>query len=100
MAHGAIVADIKETVQVNVDVTNKHLDDFEMLADEPMPPDTLIRKYIIHSGANLQRWRSVRGMHYNAQAFLSYLVDTKRLKIIIDDGYLKYVRPDCLPQEH
>ena len=100
MAHNAIVDDIKETAQVNIDVTNAHLDAFEMLADEPLSPDELIRKYIIHSGANLQRWRSVRGMHYNAQAFLAYLVDVKRLKLIIDDGYLKYVRPDCLPQEN
>lgn len=99
MAHGAIVDDIKETVQVNIEVTNKHLDDFEMLADEPLSPDSLIRKYIIHSGGNLARWRSVRGAHYNAQAYLSYLVDMKRLKLIIDDGYLKYVRPDCLPQQ-
>ena len=92
--------DIRETVQVNIDMTNKHLDDFEKLADEPLTPDSLIRKYIIHSGGNLARWRSVRGAHYNAQAYLSYLVDTKRLKLLIDDGYLKYIRPDCLPQEN
>ena len=100
MAHGDIVDDIRETVQVNIDMTNKHLDDFEKLADEPLTPDSLIRKYIIHSGGNLARWRSVRGAHYNAQAYLSYLVDTKRLKLLIDDGYLKYIRPDCLPQEN
>ena len=32
MAHGDIVDDIRETVQVNIDMTNKHLDDFEKLA--------------------------------------------------------------------
>ena len=71
-----------------------HLDAFALLADEPLTSDQLIRRFMIRSGADLERRHSVKAIYYNAQPFLSYLTDIGRLTNFVEDGFLKYVRTE------
>lgn len=100
LAHNGVLDDVQETIRENVSIMNARLDVFEELAGEPITADDLVREYIMHAGSDPQKWRSVRGMHYNALAYLSYLEDARRLKLIAEDGYLKYIRPDCIPENY
>ncbi len=92
IAHNAVVDDIRETVRVNLEVMRSHLDAFVRLADEPVTLDELVRRYVLDSGADPDRPRSVHAIYYNALPFLSYLTDVGRMECIAGDGYLKYVR--------
>lgn len=93
LAHNGVVDDIAETARIAIEEIEKRLDIFVQLADTPATVDEMVRRFLVHSGADLSNWRTVHGVHYNAYAFLSYLADTKRLEIIAEDGYMKYVRP-------
>ena len=94
MAHNAVVTDIRETVATAVEAMEYRLRLFEELVDAPVSEDELVRRFLVHTGADLSNYRSVRGVHFNAPAFLGYLVDHGRLTQIVEDGYLKYAKPE------
>lgn len=94
IAHNGVVEDVKETVQTAVEAMEYRLALFEQLANTPAGEDELVRRFLVHTGADLSNYRSVRGVHANALAFIAYLVDTGRLTTLVEDGYVKYVRPE------
>ena len=89
-----MVENVEESVRIALEETEKRLQIFEELAQNPLTMDELVRAFLIQSGADLSNPRSVRGVYFNAQAFVSYLVDENRFQTVIDDCYLKYVRPN------
>lgn len=93
IAHNGVVEDVTETVQTAVEAMEYRLALFEQLADTPACEDELVRRFLVHTGADLSNYRSVRGVHANALAFIAYLVDTGRLTAIVEDGYVKYAKP-------
>lgn len=94
MAHNGVVEDIKDSVETAIEAMEYRLRLFEELVDTPVSEDELVRRFLVHTGADLENTRSVRGIHFNAPAFLGYLVDHGRLIQIVEDGYLKYARPN------
>ena len=92
MAHNGVAEDIKDSVETAIEAMEYRLRLFEELTDTPASEDELVRRFLVHTGADLQNTRSVRGIHFNAPAFLGYLVDHGRLIQIVEDGYLKYAR--------
>ena len=92
MAHNGVVEDITDSVETAVEAMEYRLRLFEELVDTPVSEDELVRRFLLHTGADLENTRSVRGIHFNAPAFLSYLVDHDRLTQIVEDGYVKYAR--------
>ena len=94
MAHNAVTEDIRESVETAIEAMEYRLRLFEELLDTPASEDELVRRFLVHTGADLENVRSVRGIHFNAPAFLSYLVDRNRLTQIVEDGYLKYARAE------
>ena len=93
MAHNGVVEDIKDSVETAIEAMEYRLRLFEELVDTPVSEDELVRRFLVHTGADLENTRSVRGIHFNAPAFLGYLVDHGRLIQIVEDGYLKYAKP-------
>jgi len=93
LAHNGVIEDVAEEVRIADEETERRLAAFVAQADNPVTMDELIRRFLVQSGADLSNRRSVEGVYFNAVAFIGYLVDAKRLNIIIEDGYLKYVRP-------
>lgn len=93
MAHNGVVEDIKDSVETAIEAMEYRLRLFEELVDTPVSEDELVRRFLVHTGADLENTRSVRGIHFNTPAFLGYLVDHGRLIQIVEDGYLKYARP-------
>lgn len=93
LSHNGVVESVKETVETAVEAMEYRLALFEQLADTPAGEDELVRRFLVHTGADLENTRSVRGVHFNALAFIAYLVDTGRLTTLVEDGYVKYVRP-------
>lgn len=93
LAHNGVVTDIEEEVRVALEETEKRLAAFVEQADTPATMDELIRRFLIQSGADLNNRRSVHGVYFNAVAFIGYLVDSKRLNLLIEDGFIKYIRP-------
>lgn len=94
MAHNAVVEDITDSVETAIEAMEYRLRLFEELLDTPASEGELVRRFLVHTGADLENGRSVRGIHFNAPAFLTYLVDHDRLIQIVEDGYLKYARPN------
>ena len=92
LAHNSVEDDVTETIKTAVEAMEYRLKVFEELAETPASEDELVRRFLVHTGADLSNVRSVRGVHSNAQAFISYLVDTGRLTDLVEDGYIKYVR--------
>lgn len=93
LAHNGIVEDIQTEVRVSLEEIEKRLDVFVAQADTPATMDELIQRFLAQSGADLNNKRSVHGVYFNALAFIDYLVDLKRLEVIIENGFIKYVRP-------
>lgn len=93
-AHNGIEEDIGRVVQITKDTVEERLNVLEALADTPVTLDELVRKFLIHTEADLTSWRSVNGVGFNAKTFAGHLVDQDRLKFILEDGIMKYVRVD------
>jgi glyoxylase-like metal-dependent hydrolase (beta-lactamase superfamily II) len=93
-AHNGIEEDIGRVIQITKDTVEERLNVLEALADTPMTLDELVRKFLIHTEADLTSWRSVNGVGFNAKTFAGHLVDQDRLKFVLEDGIMKYVRAD------
>ncbi len=93
LAHNGVIEDIQTEVRVALEEIEKRLAAFVEQADTPASMDDLIQRFLVHSGADLNNKRTVHGVYFNALAFIDYLVDLKRLEVIIEDGFIKYVRP-------
>lgn len=94
LAHNGIEEDAEEIVRITMETLHQRLDALEALADEPLTFDELVRKFLIQTNADLTSWRSVNGVGFNTKTFLGYLVDHHRLKFVLEDGIMKYVRVD------
>lgn len=97
LAHNGVVEDIQEEVRVSFEEIEKRLAAFVEQAATPATMDELIQRFLVQSGADLSNRRSVHGVYFNALAFIDYLADMKRLDIIIENGFIKYVRPTTKP---
>ena len=93
-AHNGVETDIRQAVQITKDTLKNRLDRLELLAETPVTLDELVKKFLVQTKADLTSWRSVNGVGFNAKAFAGYLVDSDRLKFILEDGIMKYVRVD------
>ena len=93
-AHNSVEADIHEAVRISKEAIAQRLDTLEALCETPVTMDELVRKFLVHTKADLTSWRSVNGVGFNTKAFTGYLVDRKRLKFVLEDGIMKFVRRD------
>ncbi len=92
LAHNSIEEDAREIVRITREVLEQRLNTLESLAETPVTIDELVRKFLIHTNADLTSWRSVNGVGFNAKTFTGYLVDHGRLKFVLEDGIMKYVK--------
>lgn len=93
-AHNSVEEDIHEAVRITRETVAQRLDALEALAETPVTLDELVRNFLVQTNADLTSWRSVNGVGFNAKAFAGYLIDHKRLKFVLEDGIMKYVRRD------
>ena len=92
LAHHSVEEDNREIVRITRETLEQRLNALEALADTPVTLDELVRKYLVQTKADLNSWKSVNGVGFNAKTFAGYLVDNKRLKFVLVDGIMKYVR--------
>lgn len=92
LAHNSVEEDARQIVGITRETLEQRLNTLEALADTPVTFDELVRKFLVQTGADLTSWRSVNGVGFNAKAFSGYLVDHDRLKFVLEDGIIKYVR--------
>jgi glyoxylase-like metal-dependent hydrolase (beta-lactamase superfamily II) len=90
LSHNAVVEDIAGLVDTAMASIDSRLSLLEQAAADPVGMDDLVRNFTALSGANLNSARSVRGIYFNAQAYVGYLVDTGRLVLDFKDGYITY----------
>lgn len=93
-AHNSVETDIHQAVRIAKKAIAQRLDTLEALCETPVTIDELVRKFLIQTEADLTSWRSVNGVGFNAKAFTGYLVDQKRLRFVLEDGIMKFVRRD------
>ncbi len=92
LAHNSVEEDAREMVRITRETLEQRLNALEALADTPVTLDELVREFLVQTNADLTSWRSVNGVGFNAKAFAGYLVDHDRLKFVLEDGIMKYVR--------
>lgn len=94
LSHNSVEEDIREVVRVTRETLNQRLEILEALAEKPVTFDELVRDFLIQTKADLNSWRSVNGVGFNARAFTGYLVDHDRMEFVLEGGIMKYVRRD------
>lgn len=99
LAHNSVQENIQELISISMEELERRLAALETLAQTPVTADELVRKFLVQTNADLTSWRSVNGVNFNAKAFTGYLIDQKRLRFVLEDGIMKFVRNEEIQQD-
>lgn len=94
LAHNGVVQgkDMKALAELNIKNMHEKIDMVEgLLMEKPITLEELAVAAMKHTGGDLTNPVKVFGAQRNVQVLLEYLMETERVVLILEDGFLKYI---------
>ena len=94
VAHKGIYNDINELIDENIDFYKTTAEKILSLIDKVMTKEEVIKTIAKEFHINMRNIRKYNVMERIVSSYIDYLIETKNINVILDDGIIKYVIVD------
>lgn len=94
VAHKGIYNEINGLIDENIDFYKTTAEKILRLIDEVMTKEELIRRIAKEFNINIRNIRKYNLIERIVNSYIDYLIETKKINVLLDDGVIKYIIVD------